>query len=53
MLSAVCLCADKRILLSLLEICMDQGITCFLVILWNLLFSGVSDFEADLLYLLC
>jgi hypothetical protein len=33
---AVCLCADKRIILSILEICMAQRIKCFLVILCNL-----------------
>ena len=53
MVGTVCLCADKRITLSVLEIYMAQGIKCFLVILCNLSFSVVSDFEADLLYLYC
>jgi hypothetical protein len=51
MVRAVFLCADKRIILSILGICMAQRIKCFLVILCNLSFSVVSDFEADFLYL--
>ena len=51
MVGAVCLCADRRIVLSVLGICMAQRKECFLVILCNLSFSVVSDFEADLLYL--
>ena len=51
MVGAVCLCAYRRIVLSLLGICMAQRKKYFLVILCNLSFSVVSDFEADLLYL--
>jgi len=51
MVGAVCLCADKRIILSILGICIAQRIKCFIGISYFLSFSVVSDFEDDLLYL--
>ena len=53
MVGAVCLCANKIIILSILGICIAQRIKCFLGIVCNFSFPVVSDFEADLLYLYC
>jgi len=50
MVGAVCLCGDKRIILSILGICMAQRIKCFLGNSNYLPFSVISDFEADLLF---
>ena len=53
MVGAVCLCADKGIIFSILGICLAQRIKCFLGISYYLSFSVVSDFVDDLLYLQC
>jgi len=51
MLSAMCLCADKRMCHLILRICMSERIKCFTGIICYLSFSVVSDCKDDFLYL--
>ncbi len=51
MVSAVCLCADNRIVLSYSEVCVVQRTKCFLVFLYYLSLCVVWDFMDDFLYL--
>jgi len=51
MVSAMCLCADKRIILYYSEDLYGPKTKCFLGILCYLSFSVASDFRDDFLYL--